>query len=319
MGRAVALAVSWVVVGALGAVSVFHLVHLEPRNIIVGLVAVTPWAYMLAWVTGAAGLVWDRRLAVLSFVLVGLQIWWVVPEFDPVSHTVRLPEGALAVRLVDQNVSQTNFNLSGLASEIEKRRPQLVAVEELTPAALGSLRATGAMRSYRYRVVRASWGSFGMALWSEYPLAGAKEWFAEGHPELRAWVEPPGRARFRLDVVHTEAPYGAGGPSLWAAEMGAIRRELAREPRPLVAVGDLNATRYDWHFQALLSLGLRDAANVAGEGWRMTWPANQQPVVPYLRIDHVLFSKQVSLEKYAVGGSWGSDHHSLDVTFSLGG
>jgi len=101
--------------------------------------------------------------------------------------------------------------------------------------------------------------------------------------------------------------------------MGAIDNELAHEPRPLVAVGDLNATWYDWHFQALLGLGLRDAAVVAGQGWRMTWPRDQQPVVPYLRIDHVLLSKGVSLESYAVGrGGKGSDHHPLLVRLEFG-
>jgi hypothetical protein len=47
--------------------------------------------------------------------------------------------------------------------------------------------------------------------------------------------------------------------------MGLIRKEPAHGPRPLVAAGDLNATWYDWHFQALLALGLRDAA-VVGDG-----------------------------------------------------
>ena len=141
-----------------------------------------------------------------------------------------------------------------------------------------------------------------MALWSVYPFANASVWYAGGHPELRAWLELPGGRRLRIDVLHTDAPYeGSGEPVLWDQEIGAVRQELAREPRPLVAVGDLNATWYDWHFQAILALGLRDAAVVAGQGWRMTWPRDQQPVVPYLRIDHVLLSNGVSLESYGLG------------------
>ena len=84
-----------------------------------------------------------------------------------------------------------------------------------------------------------------------------------------------------------------------------------------MAVGDFNATWFDWHFQALLHLGLRDAAVVAGQGWRMTWPRDQEPVVPYAAIDHVLISRGVSLESYGVGDGKGSDHHPLRVRLSV--
>jgi endonuclease/exonuclease/phosphatase (EEP) superfamily protein YafD len=309
---------SWAVVTALVVLTAFHAAHREPLNIIVGLIAATPWVYMLAWVTVSIGLFTRRRvLAGISVALVLLQLWWVVPDFDPISHLVRPLAGEPSVRLFDSNVSQSNYNLTEIASEIRRDRPQVVTMEELNPVALRSLQATRVMGRFRYRLVRASWGSYGMALWSVYPLADATEWYAAGHPELRAWLELPRRRRLRIDVLHTLAPYGSGEPGPWEAQMGAILDEIAREPRPLVAVGDLNATWYDWHFQALLALGLRDAAVVAGQGWRMTWPRDQQPVVPYLRIDHVLLSTGVLLESYSVGAGAGSDHHTLEAQVAL--
>jgi endonuclease/exonuclease/phosphatase (EEP) superfamily protein YafD len=305
------------VVLALTIVTGFHLTRREPWTLIVGLIAVTPWIYMLAWVTAAVGLFGHRRvLAVASLVLVGLQLWWVVPDFDPISHLSRPVPGSTSIRLFDANVSQSNRNLSGIAHEILQDKPQVVTMEELTPAALRSLQLTHVMGRFRYNLVLPVKGSYGMAMWSSYPLADATEWYAYGHPELRAWLELPHGRRLRLDVVHTDAPYGVGEPMPWANEMQAVRDELAREPRPLVAVGDLNATWYDWHFQALLSLGLRDAAVVAGRGWQMTWPRDQQPVVPYLRIDHVLLSKGVSLQSYDLGVGRGSDHHPVLVNIS---
>jgi hypothetical protein len=51
----------------------------------------------------------------------------------------------------------------------------------------------------------------------------------------------------------------------------------------------------------------------------MTWPRDQQPVVPYLRIDHVLLSAAVALDNYQVSGEKGSDHDSLYVTIPLRG
>jgi endonuclease/exonuclease/phosphatase (EEP) superfamily protein YafD len=243
----------------------------------------------------------------------------VVPDFDPIGHLASPVPGDVQISLLDANVSQSNRNLSQLAAEIRRNRPQVVTLEEVKPGSLQSLESTHVMDLYRFKMVKLASGSDGMAMWSVFPLEGATEWSAAGHPELRAWLELPGHQRLRIDVLHTNAPYGRGQPGWWDGQMEAIKKELARESRPLVAVGDLNATWYDWHFQALLGLGLRDAAVVAGQGWRMTWPRDQQPVVPYLRIDHVLLSRAVALYSYHVSGDKGSDHDLLRVTIALGG
>ena len=312
------LGLSWAVVAVLAVVSTFHLAHVEPSTQVVALISVTPWIYMLAWVSTSVGLFFHRRaLGVCSLLLVGLQLWWVVPDFNPIPHLVPLRANEVGVRLFDANVSQSNVNLREIAREIQDDRAQVVTMEELTVPALFSLQATQVMAAYPYKLVLPAFGSFGMAIWSVFPLAGDTEWYAAGHPELRAWLELPGGRRLRIDVLHTEAPVGAGEPRRWAEQLEAIHAELAHEPRPLVAVGDLNATWYDWHFQTLLGLGLRDAAVVAGRGWEMTWPRDQGPVVPYLRIDHVLFSPSVSLQSYALGDGQGSDHHPLLVHLGI--
>ena len=92
--RLALLGSSWAVVAALAGVSAFHLAHVEPWTQVVALIAATPWVYMLAWVSAAVGLFFDRRaLAVGSLVLVGFQLWWVLPDFDPISHLVPLRAG----------------------------------------------------------------------------------------------------------------------------------------------------------------------------------------------------------------------------------
>ena len=49
--RLALIGLSWVVVAALVAISGFHLVHSEPWTVVLDLIAVTPWIYMLAWLT----------------------------------------------------------------------------------------------------------------------------------------------------------------------------------------------------------------------------------------------------------------------------
>jgi endonuclease/exonuclease/phosphatase (EEP) superfamily protein YafD len=321
VGRLALITLSWAVVAGLAVVSAFHLAHREPWTDMVGLIAVTPWIYMLAWVSAAIGLFTRHRLLVgVSVVLVGLQLWWVVPDFDPISHLVMLPKGAVEVRLFDANVSWTNYNLTEIAGEIRSDHAQVVTLEEPNGTALASLQKTGVLSRFHYDLVRTNGGDDGMALYSVFPLEDATVWYAGAHPEFRAWLKLPGVRRLRIDVIHVHAPVGGPEPALWAGQMNAARKELAHEPRPLVAMGDFNATWYDWHFQALLQLGLRDAAVVAGQGWRMTYPRNQSPVVPYVRIDHVLISAGVSLEGYGVGRGQGSEEHQpIMATVSVGG
>lgn len=43
---------------------------------------------------------------------------------------------------------------------------------------------------------------------------------------------------------------------------------------------------------------------------------NQQPVVPYMRVDHVLLSKGVGLESYNVGSGAGSTLRALTTELS---
>jgi len=317
--RWVTIGLAWAVVVVLVVITAFHLARREPWTLMVGLIAATPWVYMPAWVAASVGLFWRRwLLTATALVLVALQLWWVLPDFDPFSHLARQLPGDVAVRLFDANVSQANRNLTEIAAEIRRDRPDVVTIEELTPASLRSLESARIMGGFRYRFVQTELGSLGMTMWSVYRVSGLQEWYAAGHPELRAWLDLPGGRRLRLDLLHTTAPYGPAGPGPWVQQMGAIRNELAREPRPLVAVGDLNATWYDWHFQAFLGLGLRDAAVLAGQGWRMTWPRDQQPVVPFLRIDHVLVSPSVGVEHYVLGDGQGSDHHPVLVELELG-
>jgi endonuclease/exonuclease/phosphatase (EEP) superfamily protein YafD len=316
--RLTMIALSWTVVIGLAIVSAFHLLQSEPSVAFVALIAVTPWIYMLAWASALVGLFTGHRvLAGVSVVLVGLQLWWVLPDFDPISHVVRPPRGAAEVRVFDENVSWDDFNLSGIGREIRRYQPDVVVLQEPNPTALASLQKAGALSRFHYDLVKTNVGSNGMAIYSVFPLEDVKIWYAGPVPQFRAWLGVPGGRRLRLDAIHLHAPIvGYGQPALWAAEMVAVRKELAGEPRPLIAVGDFGGTWYNAPFQSLLHLGLRDAAVVAGQGWRMTWPRS---VVPVVRIDHVLLSPSVSLEAYALGSGQGTDHRPIMATVSVGG
>ena len=95
------------------------------------------------------------------------------------------------------------------------------------------------------------------------------------------------------------------------AELSAVLDEL---PTPLVVCGDFNMPVDSPAFAALLA-GRRSAFDVAGFGYGYTVPNEATPLWPrgwcWLRVDHVLASKNVSPIAARPGTASGSDHRAL--------
>ncbi|MEY4751410.1 MAG: hypothetical protein RIQ60_3624 [Pseudomonadota bacterium] len=84
-----------------------------------------------------------------------------------------------------------------------------------------------------------------------------------------------------------------------------------RPARSLILAGDLNAPESSPVVQALLDLGLRDAHSVAGSGYGYTHGHSLRPGVSFLRIDHILVSRDLSVAETHVGGEQGSEHRPV--------
>jgi endonuclease/exonuclease/phosphatase (EEP) superfamily protein YafD len=146
-------------------------------------------------------------------------------------------------------------------------------------------------------------------------MTGAEVWFAGQHPEVRAWLHPRGTPRVRLYVIHTDAPL-RDKAGAWHHEMSDITSAVRAESRPLLVLGDFNATWDMYEFQDVLHTGLKDAAVEEGKGWEMTW-SRQSIIPPLVRIDHVLYSPGLTVTSYRTGVGRGSDHHPVLVRLAI--
>jgi endonuclease/exonuclease/phosphatase (EEP) superfamily protein YafD len=277
-------------------------------------VSITPWVLVTSvpltimaicsrrWVMTAAS------AAILLCIIV-----WEGPVLWPIA-SAPAAVGRARIRIFDANVAQDNFNLTGIAAEISSAHPNVVTLEELTPPAVSSLKRSGVLADYKWRLVLAAYGAGGMGLWADIPLTGVQHWISDGTQfEIEGWVHPAEMTPVRLDVVHVYAPIGRDEPAEWRIQLTEVRDHLQREPRPLVVTGDFNATADDRLFQRIMGLGLSDAAVLAGRGWEMTWPRDQAWVIPYLRLDHVLLSHSLTVTSYRLGHGAGSDHRPIVV------
>lgn len=302
----------WLIVAALGALAAGRIAHADGSTAMVAVIALTPLLYLPAWAVAGFALATRRTgLSIGGLVLVALHLVWTVPQMIPWSTAEAARPGAIHLRVFQSNVSQTNNDLRGIAEEIASDHPDVVVLEELRPANLASIEATHVLDRFPWHLVVTDQTSLGMGLWSAVPAQGLERWDVPLHPELRAWLQPPGGPRVRLYAVHTLAPVGADQPALWKVQLAGIRAALSTEPKPLVVVGDLNATWDHRQFQSILHLGLHDAAVVAGRGWEMTWNRQNPIIPPVIRIDHVLVSRGVRVGGIRLGQGRGSDHRTI--------
>ncbi|MGW5851794.1 endonuclease/exonuclease/phosphatase family protein [Streptomyces sp. NPDC055254] len=210
--------------------------------------------------------------------------------------------GAPDLVVVQHNVSDENADPGGTARALIAQAPDLVALEELTPAALPVYEAALSGR-YPHHVVEGTVG-----LWSKHPLADARptdirpRGFDDGwNRGLRATARTP-RGEIAVYVAHLPSvrigPGGFGsGPRDESARL--LGAALAAEPLDrVILLGDLNSTVDDRGLAPVVS-----RTNAPRGGFAFTWPAS----FPLSRIDHVM-ARSAAVSGVRTLPATGSDH-----------
>lgn len=82
-------------------------------------------------------------------------------------------------------------------------------------------------------------------------------------------------------------------------------------------LGDFNATLDHAELRRLLDTGYRDAAEVAGEGLSLTWPAGRPRLPPLVAIDHLLVDERLAVRRVRVIDVPGTDHRAVFASLSV--
>lgn len=303
--------VGWAILGALAAFTALRLAQ-PSSSAVVYAVALTPWWYVAAWPVLAVAA--HRRLLVMAFsalALVGAQVLLALPARHP-WVTAAPAVGPWRLSIFDANVRYTNDDLDGIGREVASDRSDVVTLEELSTLNVSSFAKYAT--AYPWRYVHATGSSTGFGVWSRIPLQEAHLVAGVGSPVVEATLLPAGQLPVHLLIVHTVAPVGAAQFARWRAELRAIGRDVANIARPAVVIGDFNATSDMRQFQDAAG-NMKDAAAERGQGWRSTWSRDWSVLPPLLRIDHALYSSDLTATSYRLGKGVGSDHRPLLVGF----
>ena len=225
-----------------------------------------------------------------------------------------LPAGESGPRelvVVQHNVGDVNTDPAGTARALAEARPDLIALQELVPAALPVYGRTLA-REYPHHAVRGTVG-----LWSRHPLTGARALDIKPRDITEPW------SRGLRAVVHT--PYGevaayvahlpsvrVGAGGLTSARRdesaGLLGEAVAAEPLgTVILLGDLNGPVDDRGLSPLTS-----RMNVARRGFAFSFPAG----LPLARIDQVM-ARSATVTGIRALPATGSDHLPVTARITL--
>ncbi|MET9068403.1 endonuclease/exonuclease/phosphatase family protein [Streptosporangium sandarakinum] len=302
----------WLAVLPVAAWAVVRTAGWTPAWQWVPLVAFTPYVAALSVVTLLLAAVLRRRTAaavalVASVALAAAVLPRYVADGDP-------PAGPSRLRVLAANLRVGAGDTASLMRLVRDLRPDVLALQELTPAARGRLDGAGLRGLMPYVVDRSRPGVSGSGIYSRHPLAETPMIELGGFRQSRAVVTFPGGREVEVVSVHPCAPRHTGEVPCWSAGLAALPRAGGR---PRVLAGDFNATLDHPPVRELLASGYRDAADAAGRGLTPTWPRLGWTSLPGVTIDHVLADRRMPVSAFGVHSLPGSDHRPVFAELGL--
>jgi endonuclease/exonuclease/phosphatase (EEP) superfamily protein YafD len=287
---------------ALGVPTVVRLAGDHGLEPLVILDVAVPLVFLPLAMVAVLQVVLNRRwLALVTALFLALDALWLVPLYVPDS----VPRG-LALTVLTANLKFGAADPAVLVRLVKNHHVDVLAAEELTPAAVDRLRAAGLEQELPFTDLAARPFADGTGLWSRYPLAEQAP-FVLHFQSPGAVVQLPGRTVV-VRAVHPLPP--TDGPS-YRADYAALRRQVgALDPTvPTVLAGDFNASNDNALFRRLLGNRFRDASEVAGSGVHGTWTPSGWPYL--LHLDHVLVDRHLGVRSTEVFQLPESDHSAV--------
>ena len=226
------------------------------------------------------------------------------------------------VGILEVNLGFGLADTDQLAAEVDRRRPDVVVLAEVTDSTLKALntRAWRARLPHRLGTAGADvdpatgYGdSSGTMILSRFALTDLGRAKDTAFTNLAARVAMPEHT-FVIVGAHPANPeHGLGR---WLQDGQSLAQlAAAHTGEPLVVAGDLNATAEHLTLRELKArAGLSDTAT--GRGWHPTYPADRW-YPPLIQIDHVLVSSAFATTGLDTFGLAGTDHRGLMVQLAV--
>ena len=252
-----------------------------------------------------------RRTAAAFLALACVNLVPVLPLY--LGEPSRPEEATPAVRAMLLNVNTRLGDADRVRAVISAANPDILVLEEISSRWMSDL--AWLTNSYPHSLAQPREDNFGIGLFSKFPLAEGEVVYI-GDAEVPSILATVSTAQTNLRVIATHPlPPGGRDYSRWRNQQLNLLPDYVRSHLPVLLLGDLNVTPWNYHFRRLLArTGLRDSTK--GYGVQPTWP-NYNPFLG-IPIDHCLHSPDIAIVDRKVGESVSSDHYPVIVDFVIG-
>jgi len=296
----------WAAAVPLGAWAIVRAFGLESGSQLTSLMWFTPYAAIAALLVAVLAAAFRNWAAAA---VAGVATVYLATAVLPraIGSETESPVGHETLTVLSANVELGGADPSALVSLVDRYHPDLLSVQELTPAFARKLERHGLGRQLPYSVLMPQPKGHGGGLYSRFPLSSLPRQTHFLFRMPRAVIALPQGERLRVVAVHPQPP-----------NMSVDRWEEALESLPIpghgspwVLAGDFNATFDQAEFRELVDRGYRDAGEATGKGLEPTWPSDQ--VFPWglMTIDHILADRRLGVAEYGVDDLPGSDHRAI--------
>jgi endonuclease/exonuclease/phosphatase family metal-dependent hydrolase len=293
---------AWLLVAPCVAWAVVRLAGLERGYPLVQIVAYTPLAAIGAVVVVVVAAALRQRLAAVVAAVVALALAVVVA---PRALGGESDADGRSLRVLSANLHHSPSAAPGLVALVRRTRPDVLSLQEATPAVVEALDAAGLPDLLPERVVATPADIPANALYARTRLGRIAAPQRQTNPLAAARI---GR-EVEIYAVHPRAPIRRRATTIWRAELRALP-PATPDGRIRILAGDFNATLDHAELRRLLDTGYEDAADAVGAGLSATWPQGRR-FPPPVTIDHVLADERVGFRAVSVHSLPRTDHRAV--------
>ena len=301
--------VAWALVAVCAAWLVVRAFGLERGYPMVPVLAFTPLAVLGAVVAAVAAFALRRRAAGLAGLVIAVGLAGLVAPRGLGGPTQAEGGTAGRLRVLTANLYQQPRAARSLAAIVRREKPDVVSVQELTPA---MARELGALLPHR--VIDPRPGGFGTGLYSRTPLDRRDAPRGQKVTVAEVSTRGGGVASPQVWSVHPLVPSRESHMAEWQADLRAL--PPATDETVRILAGDFNATLDHAELRRVIDRGYVDAAAVVGAGLHPTWPAGRR-IPPPVTVDHVLADERAGVRSVHVLALAGSDHRAVLAELAL--
>ncbi len=310
--RRLAELAGWSVTAAVGAVMLTQAVGFGGSSLLATIHALTPYSLpLIAVVAATAGLKRSLALALTAAVVGSATLVLAFPIAFPASQPSPRAD-ATELRAASINLLFSNPVVADVADDLADRDLDVVVFIEYTVEHADTLLIHPLADRFPYKINRDGVFGGGMAMWSRFPIE-------ENDPEepidrtIDATLKGPDGDVFVL-AVHPPTPiHDLDG---WRHDLGLFGEVADAADDPTLVIGDFNASWWHPAFRDLLDRDLFDAHMANGRGWSTSWPTDE-PVPPFVRLDHALTGNGLVSTGVTDFRIPGSDHEGFVVTVTM--